>query len=123
MSDETEDAVNCLKKAAALAVGTATLAGSMMIAPAPAEAQYRGYDRAYHGPAYGYRPHRRNYGGAIAAGAIGGLALGALAASAARPAYAAPVTVYEDAPVCRTFVDRRVNGWGEVVVRRTRVCD
>ncbi len=112
--------MNCLKKAAALSVATATLAGSMLIATAPAEAQYRGYGRAYHGPAYG---HRRNYGGAIAAGAIGGLALGALAASAARPAYAAPVTVYEDAPVCRTIVDRRVNGWGELVVRRTRVCD
>lgn len=111
-----------LKKAAAAAVATATLAGTIMVS-APAEAQYRGYGRAYHGPAYGYRPYRRNYGGAIAAGAIGGLALGALAASAARPAYAAPVTVYEDVPVCRTIVDRRVNGWGEVVVRRTRVCD
>lgn len=113
----------CLNRTAALAVAVVTLAGSMLVAAAPAEAQHRGYGRAYHGPVYGYRPYRRNYGGAIAAGAIGGLALGALAASAARPAYAAPVTVYEDAPVCRTIVDRRVNGWGEVVVRRTRVCD
>ncbi len=111
------------KKAAAAAVAGATLAGSLMISTAPAEAQYRGYGGVYHGPVHVHRPYRRNYGRAIAAGAIGGLALGALAASAARPAYAAPTYVYEDAPVCRTIIDRRVNGWGEMVVRRTRVCD
>lgn len=111
------------KKINVAAIAAATLAGTIMISTAPAEAQYRGYGRAYHGPAYGYRPYRRNYGGAVAAGVVGGLALGALAASSARPAYAAPTYVYEDAPVCRTIVDRRVNGWGEVVVRRTRVCD
>lgn len=112
-----------LTKAAAAAVATATLAGTLMVSTAPAEAQYRGYGRVVHGPVYGYRPYRRNYGGAVAAGVVGGLALGALAATAARPAYAAPVTVYEEAPVCRTIIDRRVNGWGEMVVRRTRVCD
>jgi len=117
-----------LPKASAAAVATAMLAGSLVMSTAPVQAQYKGYGRVVHGPVYHHRPHyyrpyRRHYGGAVAAGVVGGLALGALAATAARPAYAAPTYVYEEAPVCRTIIDRRINGWGETVIRRTRVCD
>lgn len=82
---------------------------------------YGGYRRAYYG-GYPYYRYRRNNGGAIAAGVIGGLALGALAATAAQPYYASP---YYARPVyAQCWLERRraVNRWGNVVVRRVRVC-
>ncbi|HEY8382341.1 MAG TPA: hypothetical protein VIL09_09340 [Microvirga sp.] len=79
-----------------------------------------GYYRGYAPQAYGYPYYRRrSNGGAVAAGLIGGLALGAIAANAARPVYYNR-PVYSDC-----FVERRrtVNRYGNVVVRRVRVCD
>jgi hypothetical protein len=61
----------------------------------------------------------RGYGGAIAAGVIGGLALGAIASS--RPAYAEPV--YTDVRDCYVVQRRFVNEFGDLVIRRERVCD
>jgi hypothetical protein len=85
---------------AALGLGAALLATS-----APAEA------------GWGYR-HR--YGGAVAAGVFTGLAVGALAASS-RPAYAEPV--YTDVGACYVVQRRVVNEFGDLVIRRERVCE
>ncbi len=77
-----------------------------------------GYRPAYYGPRYGYYGYRRYNGGAVAAGVVGGLALGALAAGAVAPAYAAPV--YGDC-----WIERRqvADEWGNLYVRRVRVCN
>jgi hypothetical protein len=125
------------------------LAGSMIVQPAPAEAQpywgphyragwgyrpyaprayygprfYGGYRSAYYGPrrydGYPYRSYRRSNGGAIAAGLIGGLALGAIASAAANPYY---TPVYYAPPRC--FIERRriVTPYGRAVVRRVQTC-
>jgi hypothetical protein len=71
---------------------------------------YPGY--GYYGGYGGWR--HRHYGGAVAAGIVGGLALGALAASAAQPTY-----------VSGCWTERRsfVNAWGDVTIRRVRVCN
>ena len=69
-------------------------------------------------------------GNAFAAGMVGGLAAGAMIGASSR-AYAAPVyyarpyrhrVVVEDVE-CRTIVKRRYNAFGDVVIRRIRVCD
>ncbi len=99
------------KKPALAALAVATLAaGFSAAAPGTAEAGWYG-KKHYHGYGYGYRPHYR--GGAIAAGVVGGLALGAIAASAA-PAY------YGD---CYLSRERVHDGFGNVYVRRVRVCE
>ena len=70
-------------------------------------------------------------GGAFAAGMIGGLAAGSLIGASAN-AYAAPVyyarpyrrrVVVEDVEECRVIVKRRYNAYGDLVVRRIRICD
>ncbi len=101
---------------------------------------YGGYGYGYRPAGYGYRPYgyyrRHNNGGAVAAGLIGGLALGALAA---QPAYSYPAYSYPAYPVtsypgyygtgyyggssCYTVRERIVDEWGEVVVRRTQICE
>ena len=129
-----------IKTVAVGAVLALTAFGTLTIPTAPAEAGARTGTWRYYGP-HGY--HRRpNLGGALAAGAIGGVALGALAASA-RPTYAHPAYGYPDsAPVtyqkrvvvkevvedddeeeCRVIVKRRYNDFGELVVKRIRICD
>jgi hypothetical protein len=81
----------------------------------------------------------RSRGGAVAAGLVGGLAAGALIGAAASNAYAAPEYGYrpvyyarprrvvrdvvEEIEECRVVVRRRYNAFGDVVVRRTRICD
>ena len=92
-----------------------------------------GFYRPYYRPAFygGYyrRPYYRPYGGAVAAGLVGGLALGALAASStyATPYYASPYYVaspgYDYGPACTITRTRFVDGWGRVVIRKTKVCD
>jgi hypothetical protein len=68
-----------LRGAGLAALAALTIAGTSMIAAAPAQARDR---------------HHHDRGGAIAAGVIGGLALGAIAGSAlAQPG---PTVVYED---------------------------
>ncbi len=94
------------RKTLAASAAALTLGAALFASSAPAEAGYK----------WGYRHH----GGAIAAGVIGGLALGAIAASAA-PAYAAPV--YEEAVSCYTVKRRFVNAYGDLVIRRERVCE
>lgn len=92
----------------------------------------------------------RDRSGAIAAGVIGGLAAGALVGAAASahaapiygyPAYgyAYPPPVYharphhrrvvvkefveDDLEECRVIVKRRYNAFGDLVVKRIRICD
>ena len=115
------------KKFIAGGLAALTLAAGLGAAPAPAEAGYRGYGYGYSGRVY--HRDRPNYGGAVAAGVIGGLALGALAATAARPAYGygAPAYGYAEpsygyGPECFVERRRRVNRFGEVVVRDVEVC-
>ncbi len=114
-----------------------TLGGAMIGSTTSAEASYRGgyyggFHRAGYYPGfYGhrhYRPYGGYYGGgggAVAAGLIGGLALGALAARPYYgPGYYAPA--YYARPVygggCYVRRSRFVNRFGEVVIRRDRVC-
>ena len=74
-------------------------------------------------------PTQARDGSGFAAGMFGGLAAGALIGASTR-AYAAPVyyarparrVVVEDVE-CRTIVKRRYNGFGDLVIRRVRVCD
>jgi hypothetical protein len=118
------------KKLVAAGLAAVTLGGAVVVSSAPAQAGYYGY--GYGGPRY---YHRRNNGGAIAAGLIGGLAVGALAASAARPAYGygaygRPVgyayPAYGPGYVggdCFIQTRKYVDEWGDVVVRRRKVCD
>ena len=127
-----------IKTVAVGAMLALTAFGTLTIPTAPAEAGARTGTWRY-GP-YGY--HRRpNLGGALAAGAIGGVALGALAASArptyAHPAYgypaSAPVTfqrrevrevvVDDDEEECRVIVKKRYNDFGDLVIKRIRICD
>jgi hypothetical protein len=62
-------------------------------------------------------------------GAAGGFALGsALANPYPRPVYVArpaPIYVesYEEAPVCFVRRQRYINAFGDVTIRRTRVCE
>jgi hypothetical protein len=79
----------------------------------------------------------RGRGGAVAAGLVGGLAAGALIGATANtyaaPVYGRPVYYARPAPrrvvvvdeieECRTVVRRRYNAFGDVVVRRVRICD
>ena len=108
-----------LKKTLLAGLAALTLGGGLSVSTTSASAQVvygpaygYGYRPVYYGPRYGYR-HR---GGAVAAGIVGGLALGALAASAA----ARPTYVYGE---CWTERRRVVNAWGDVYVRRVRVCN
>jgi len=65
--------------------------------------------------------------GALAGAAVGG-ATGAIVGAATRPAYPPPppppvyVEEVDRGPVCRTRVDRITDGYGNVEVRRSRVC-
>lgn len=133
-----------MKKTLMAGAAALTLGGGMLVQSAPAQAQfyygggYGGYyarpvATGYYGRGYGYgygHPYRYGYrrynnGGAVAAGVIGGLALGALAANAARPAYYGGYPAYRTvgyAPGCYVTRERRVNRFGELVVRRVRVC-
>ena len=88
-------------------LAAATLAGSLAISTAPADAGWRGH--RWHGH------HHRHRGAWIAPAIVGGLALGALAAPYA---YGAPV--YRE----RCWVEHRhrINRFGEPVVRRIHVC-
>ena len=79
-------------------------------------------------------PTQARDGGAFAAGMIGGLAAGAMI-GASTNAYARPVyytrPVYYARPYrrqvivedCRVILKRRYNAYGDVVVRRVRICD
>ena len=125
------------RKIVAAGLTAVTLAGAFVGSSAPAQAGYYGWGGRHHGGYYSHRYHRRHNGGAIAAGLIGGLALGAIAASAARPAYgygyhARPV--HYGYPAYRPvhyggyggcFVEKRkyVDEWGDVVVRRRKICE
>lgn len=130
-----------MKKTLVAGAAALTIGGGMVASSAPAQAQffyggggYYGtavpvgyYGRPHYGYGYGY-PHRyRSYNrGAVAAGLVGGLALGAIAANAARPAYYGGYPAYRAvsyAPGCYVTRERRVNRFGELVVRRVRVCD
>jgi hypothetical protein len=75
-------------------------------------------------------------GAAVAVGAVSGLALGAAIGSAATPYYpgkpvyvAAPpprrvyVETVEEAPVCTVRRQRTVDEFGDVTIRRVRVCE
>jgi hypothetical protein len=73
-------------------------------------------------------PTEARDGSAFAAGMIGGLAAGAMIGASAN-AYARPVyyarpyrrhVIVED---CRVIVKRRYTAYGDVVVRRVRICD
>ena len=84
------------------------------------------------GPLTSTPSEARDRGGAIAAGVVGGLAAGALIGVAsnayAAPHYASrPVVVREivedDVEECRMIVKRRYNAYGDLVVKRIRVCD
>jgi hypothetical protein len=141
-------ALGKIKAVTVAGLAALTLGGGMLAAAAPAEARpwgYRGgfqrgafhggpgFYRPYYRPAFygGYyrRPYYRPYGGAVAAGLVGGLALGALAASStyATPYYASPYYVaspgYDYGPACTITKTRFVDGWGRVVIRKTKVCD
>ncbi|MGY2049324.1 hypothetical protein [Methylobacterium sp. JK268] len=70
-------------------------------------------------------------GGAAALGVLGGLAVGGAIASAnngyypGRPVYRAPAPVYveDDAVVCHFERRRAIDPYGDVVIRRVRVCE
>lgn len=131
-----------LKKTLLVGIAALTMGGALATTTNSAQAQvyfgtgyYGGYPAyggyyggyrpvgAYYGPSryygggYPYYRHRRSNGGAVAAGVVGGLALGALAATAARPYYARPV-------YANCWLERRrtANRWGDMVIRRVRVC-
>jgi len=113
------------KKILAAGLAAVTVAGTAIGSSAPAAAGYYGY--GYGGPRY---YHGRNNGGALAAGLIGGLAVGAIAASAGRPAYgygypatyAYPAYGPDYGGGCYVQRRRFVNEWGDVVIRREKVC-
>ena len=89
-------------------LAAATVAGSLAVSTASADAGWRGH--RWHG-------HHHRHGGAwIAPAIVGGLALGALAAPYA---YGGPVYYGE-----RCWIERRhaINRWGQPVVRRIQVC-
>lgn len=90
----------------------AGLAGGLALVAAPASA----WDRGGIGP-----------GGAAALGVLGGLAVGgAIAANngyyPGRPVYGPPRPVYVE-PDCYVQRRRFVDEYGDVIVRRVRVCD
>jgi len=104
-----------MKRIASVCVAAATLASVTLAGAAPAEARWRA------GPAF-------------ALGAVGGLALGSAIAAGARPAYGyAPAPAYGYAPVygegpaygpdCYTVRRRMVDEFGDVYIRRVRVCE
>lgn len=107
-----------MKRIASVCVAAATLASVTLAGAAPAEARWRA------GPAF-------------ALGAVGGLALGSAIAAGARPAYGygyAPAPAYGYTPVyggyapsygpdCYTVRRRMVDEFGDVYIRRVRVCD
>ncbi|SFV09853.1 hypothetical protein SAMN02799631_04967 [Methylobacterium sp. 174MFSha1.1] len=105
-----------MKRIASVCVAAASLASVTLAGAAPAEAGWRG------GPAF-------------ALGAVGGLALGSAIAAGARPAYGyAPAPAYGYTPVyggyapaygpdCYTVRRRMVDEFGDVYIRRVRVCD
>jgi hypothetical protein len=130
------------KKALAVGLTALTIGGSFAVSTPSAEAQpyygrhygpgpgyHRGYGYrpaygGYYGPRYrygyrGYPYYRRNNGAAVAAGVVGGLALGALAANAGRPVYYQRPVRYGD---CWTERRRAYNRYGDLVIRRVRVC-
>ena len=70
------------------------------------------------------------YGGAAALGVLGGLAVGGAIASSQRPyypgepVYRAPRRVYVEAePYCHMERRRYVDDYGDVIIRRIRVCE
>lgn len=109
-----------MKRIASLCVAAATLASVALAGAAPAEARWRA------GPAF-------------ALGAVGGLALGSAIAASARPGYGyatgpaygytpvygGPAYGYAPAygPDCTTVRRRMVDEFGDVYIRRVRVCD
>ncbi|AWN46578.1 hypothetical protein DK419_09855 [Methylobacterium terrae] len=105
-----------MKRIASLCVAAATLASVTLAGAAPAEARWRA------GPAF-------------ALGAVGGLALGSALAAGARPGYGyAPGPAYGYTPVyggpaygygpdCYTVRRRMIDEFGDVYIRRVRVCD
>ncbi|TGD95072.1 hypothetical protein [Methylobacterium nonmethylotrophicum] len=97
-----------MTRIASACLAVATLASVTLAGAAPAEARWRA------GPAF-------------ALGAVGGLALGSVIAAGARPAYGYG-PVYGDAPVdagpdCYTVRRRMIDAFGDVYIRRVRVCD
>ncbi|MGX7709064.1 hypothetical protein [Methylobacterium sp. Gmos1] len=105
-----------MKRIASVCVAAAALASVTLAGAAPAEAGWRA------GPAF-------------ALGAVGGLALGSALAAGARPAYGyAPAPAYGYTPVyggyapaygpdCTIVRRRMVDEFGDVYIRRVRVCD
>jgi hypothetical protein len=89
------------KKTLTASLAAISLGGAILATSVPAEAGWgrRGY-----------------YGGAVAAAAVGAFALGAIAASS-YPAYAEPV-------YGGCYIQKRkfVNAYGDLVIRRERVC-
>jgi len=101
-------------KSKAVAVSALALSAAALLSTGPAQAQWgMGYGW---GGGYGYgRPY--GYGHPYAYGR----------SYYARPAYGVPVyggPVYGGyGDDCRVIIKRRVNQWGDIVVRRIRVCD
>ncbi|MGY2049993.1 hypothetical protein [Methylobacterium sp. JK268] len=107
-----------MKRIASACVAAVTLAAVTSASVSPAEARWRA-------------------GPAIALGAIGGLALGSAIAAGSRPYYAAPAYGYTpvyggygygyapayEASDCYTVRRRVVDEFGDVYIRRVRVCD
>ena len=113
-----------MKRIASVCVAAATVASVTLAGAAPAEARWRA------GPAF-------------ALGAVGGLALGSAIAAGARPAYGygygyAPAPAYGYTPVyggpaygyapaygpdCYTVRRRMIDEFGDIYIRRVRVCD
>ncbi|ACA15640.1 conserved hypothetical protein [Methylobacterium sp. 4-46] len=98
-----------MKRIVSACVAAATLAGMVTAGASPAQAG-------------GWRA-----GPAIALGAIGGLALGSAIAAGSRPAYGyapayGPAPVYVE-PDCYVVRRRVVDEFGDVYLRRVRVCE
>ncbi len=102
-----------LKKLATGGIVAVALAGTAIVASAPAEAQY--YHRGY-----GY-----GYGAPLAAGLLGGLAAGAIVGAATAPYYAGPPAyAYGPGPGCYWVRGPVYDQWGRFAgYRPTQVCN
>lgn len=122
---------------AALTLGAGTLATSSSAEARPfgvyrgGYGGYGGFHRAaFYGPRYYrpafyggyYRPYYRPYGGAVAAGLIGGLAVGALASSAYASPYYVAAPGYGYGYGCTVIKKRFVDDFGQIIVKKTRIC-
>ena len=127
---------------AALTLGVGMLASTVPAEARPWGYHHGGFHRAgFYGGSGFYRPsyrpafyggyyrrpyYRPYYGGAVAAGLVGGLALSASSAYAA-PYYGSPYYVaspgYGYGPACTITKTRFVDGWGRLVIRKTKVCN